>query len=110
MDYTEDLVSIIIPTYKRATMLRRAIASCLEQSYKNIEVLVVSDNEPDDEFTESARETCDSFHDNRIRLIKQQKHINGAVARNEGIKESKGLYISFLDDDDYIDSNKIVSI
>ena len=107
MDYTEDLVSIIIPTYKRATMLRRAIASCLEQSYKNIEVLVVSDNEPDDEFTESARETCDSFHDNRIRLIKQQKHINGAVARNEGIKESKGLYISFLDDDDYIDSNKI---
>ena len=45
------LDSIIIPTYKRATMLQRAICSVLEQTYSNIEVLVVSDNEPDDEFT-----------------------------------------------------------
>lgn len=101
------LVSIIIPTYKRAEMLPRAISSVLEQTYKNIEVLVVSDNEPDDEFTKKARETVESFHDSRLRLITQERHINGAVARNVGINASKGDYISFLDDDDYIDANKI---
>lgn len=101
------LVSIIIPTYKRATMLHRAIASVLEQSYHNIEVLVVSDNEPNDEFTAKARETVESFNDSRIKLITQEKHINGAVARNVGIKASKGEYITFLDDDDFFDKDKI---
>ena len=105
--YTDSLVSIIIPTYKRATMLHRAIGSCLEQTYRNIEVLVVSDNEPDDDFTANARQTVDWFNDSRVRLITQERHINGAVARNVGIKASKGEYISFLDDDDYIDNNKI---
>ncbi len=101
------LVSIIIPTYKRANMLRRAIASCLEQTYTDIEVLVVSDNDPDDEFTAKANETVASFQDNRVRLITQDRHINGAVARNVGIKASRGVYISFLDDDDYLELNKI---
>lgn len=105
---TEDkLVSIIIPTYKRANMLPRAIKSVLEQTYKNIEVLVVSDNEPKDEFTVSAQKTVDSFYDDRLRLIVQEHHVNGAVARNVGIRATKGYYISFLDDDDYIDPSKI---
>lgn len=103
----QQLVSIIIPTYKRAEMLPRAISSVLEQTYQNIEVLVVSDNEPDDEYTAKARETVELFKDRRVRLITQERHINGAVARNVGIKASKGYYISFLDDDDYIDANKI---
>lgn len=101
------LISIIIPTYKRATMLRRAISSALEQTYSNIEILVVSDNEPDDQFTAQARDTVDSFNDPRVRLLTQQKHINGAVARNVGIKVSKGEYISFLDDDDFYEKDKI---
>lgn len=103
----EQLVSIIIPTYKRADMLSRAIRSSLEQTYRNIEVIVVSDNDSDDEFTEKARLTVDSFHDTRVRLITQERHVNGAVARNVGIRASKGTFISFLDDDDYIDKNKI---
>lgn len=103
----QSLVSVIIPTYKRATMLHRAIASTLEQTYRKIEVLVVSDNEPDDEFTAKARETVDSFSDSRVRLITQEKHINGAVARNVGIKSSRGEYISFLDDDDFYEKDKI---
>lgn len=107
MLYGNKLVSIIIPTYKRAIMLHRAIASTLEQTYCNIEVLVVSDNEPNDEFTAKARETVESFNDSRVRLITQEKHINGAVARNVGIKASKGEYISFLDDDDYYEKDKI---
>lgn len=101
------LVSIIIPTYKRATMLHRAIASTLEQTYNHIEVLVVNDNEPDDEFTINARETVDAFKDPRVRLILQEKHINGAVARNVGINASQGDFITFLDDDDYYEKDKI---
>lgn len=101
------LVSIIIPTYKRAMMLQRAISSALDQTYRNIEILVVSDNEPDDEFTAQARMTVESFNDSRVRLITQEKHINGAVARNVGIKESRGEYITFLDDDDYYEKDKI---
>lgn len=88
-------------------MLHRAISSACEQTYYNIEILVVSDNEPDDEFTAKALETVESFRDPRVRLVVQEKHINGAVARNVGIMESKGEYISFLDDDDYIEPNKI---
>ena len=103
----QQLVSVIIPTYKRAKMLPRAISSVLGQTYKNIEVLVVSDNDPNDEYTVKARETIESFKDGRVRLITQERHINGAVARNVGIRASKGYYISFLDDDDYIDANKI---
>lgn len=101
------LVSVIIPTYKRAYMLKRAISSVCEQSYGNLEILVVSDNEPDDEYTEAARQTIEEIGDPRVRLIVQEKHINGAVARNVGIKASKGEYISFLDDDDYYEPNKI---
>lgn len=104
---TNKLVSIVIPTYKRATMLHRAIASSLEQTYQNLEVLVVSDNEPDDKYTAKARETVESFNDSRVKIMIQEKHINGAVARNVGIRASKGEYISFLDDDDYIDPEKI---
>lgn len=88
-------------------MLHRAIASVLEQTYNDIEVLVVSDNEPNDEYTVKACETVNSFCDERVRLITQDRHINGAVARNVGIKASQGVYISFLDDDDYIDKDKI---
>lgn len=105
----QSLVSIIIPTYKRATMLHRAIASVLEQTYHNIEVLVVSDNEPNDEFTAKARETVESFNDSRVKLITQERHINGAVARNVGIKASKGEYITFLDDDDFLIKIKLRS-
>lgn len=101
------LVSIIIPTYKRATTLNRAIASVLGQTYKNIEVLVVSDNEPDDEYTTLARTTVESFNDPRAHLIVQEKHINGAVARNVAIRQAKGEYIAFLDDDDWWELNKI---
>ena len=107
MKYSKDLVSVIMPTYKRSDMLGRAIKSVLNQSHKNLELLVVSDNEPDDEFTNAALETIKGFHDSRVRLIIQKHHTNGAVARNVGIKESKGEFISFLDDDDWWESRKI---
>lgn len=105
--YKEGLVSIVIPTYKRSTMLARAIRSVVNQTYKNIEVLVVDDNEPGDEFSIAVKRLIDKLEYSQVKLVTQPKHINGAVARNAGIRAAKGEYICFLDDDDLYLPNKI---
>lgn len=95
------LVSCVIPSYKRSDTVIRAVKSVLNQTYSNVEVLVVDDNEPGDEYSQALKKALEAFNnDNRVRYISQSKHINGAVARNVGIKEAKGEYIAFLDDDD----------
>lgn len=101
------LVSVIIPTYKRSEKLDRAVRSVLNQTYTNVEVLVVSDNEPDDDYTIQAEKLVQSFQDTRVKLVKQEHHKNGAAARNAGIKASTGEYIAFLDDDDFWDKEKL---
>lgn len=101
------LVSVVIPTYKRSEKLARAIKSVLNQTYTKVEVLVVSDNEPYDNFTKEAAEVVNSFADKRVRLVTQERHINGAAARNAGIKASTGDYVAFLDDDDFWDREKL---
>ena len=103
----KNLVSVIIPTYRRSEKLPRAIKSVLNQTYSNVEVLVVSDNEPDDEYTAEAKRIVDSFNDTRLKLVTQIHHKNGAAARNAGIKASTGNYIAFLDDDDFWDKEKL---
>lgn len=96
-----ELVSVVIPTYKRSDTLLRAVNSVLNQTYENIEVVIVDDNDPNDEFSIQTQQNLrDSLNDKRIRYILQKKHINGAVARNVGIEASNGEYIAFLDDDD----------
>ena len=106
--YEKGLVSVIIPTYKRSEKLNRAIDSVLNQTYKNLEVLLVNDNEPNDEYTEEVKRRIQRYqNDNRFHLIIQDKHINGAVARNVGIKQARGEYIAFLDDDDWWELNKL---
>lgn len=95
------LVSCIIPTYKRCDTLVRAVNSVLNQTYPNVEVLVVNDNESEDEYTVQVKNALLVFKDEpRVRLIMQEKHVNGAMARNVGIKAALGEYIGFLDDDD----------
>lgn len=106
--YTPGLVSVIMPTYKRSEKLPRAIESILEQTYKDIELMVVNDNDPNDEFTQYVKSITKKYNvDPRFRLIIQDKHINGAVARNVAIRQAKGEYIAFLDDDDWWELNKI---
>lgn len=107
MNYIKDLVSVIIPTYRRSDMLVRAIESVLNQTYKNIELIVVNDNIKGDEFSLELYKKIESINDSRLKLIEQDEHINGAAARNVGIREAKGEYISFLDDDDYWKKEKI---
>ena len=106
-DYVYDLVSVIIPTYRRFNKLARSIKSVLDQTYNNLEILVVNDNDPDDEYTVALKAMLNSFKSDKIFLIEQDKHTNGAVARNLGIKIARGEYIAFLDDDDYWYKNKL---
>ena len=106
--YIEGLVSVVMPTYKRSEKLSRAIESVLGQTYYNIELLLVNDNDPLDEYTKELKKRVKKYEkDNRFKLIIQERHINGAVARNVGIKKAKGEYIAFLDDDDWWEKNKI---
>ncbi len=95
-----ELVSCIIPTFKRSDMLTRAIDSVLAQTYRNVEALVVDDNEPGSPESLNVKRIVCTYNDERVKYIGQEKHINGAVARNEGIRQSRGAYIAFLDDDD----------
>jgi glycosyltransferase involved in cell wall biosynthesis len=87
------LVSVIIPTYNRATLITRTIANVFEQSYRNIEVIVIDDGSKDD-----TPAVLRSLGD-RIRII-TQSNAGPAVARNRGAKAARGEIIAFQDSDD----------
>lgn len=94
-------VSCVIPSYRRSDTVTRAIDSVLAQTYPNMEVCVVDDNYPGDAFSRQLRQLLERYrHDARVRCIQQEKHVNGAVARNVGIRAAQGEFIAFLDDDD----------
>lgn len=103
------LVSVIMPTYRREGTLRRAIKSVLDQTYKNLELIVVNDNGDDGWFTPVVRDVVDSFSkiDGRVRLLEPSVHKNGAFARNRGVKASSGELLAFLDDDDWWEPEKL---
>lgn len=102
------LVSIIIPTYKSSNTLKRAVISVLNQTYKNIEVIVVDDNNPDTEHRTKTEAVMKEFEKNsRVKYIKHERNKNGAAARNTGFRHSKGEYICFLDDDDVFLEKKV---
>ena len=102
------LVSVVIPTFNRPVYLNRAIKSVLEQTYKPIEIIVVDDNNPEDiarKETETIMESFTSYPN--IIYIRHNRNKNGSAARNTGLKNAKGKYITFLDDDDEIAPRKI---
>lgn len=101
-------VSVIIPTYKRATMLPRAIKSVLNQTYSNIEVVVVDDNNPKSDWRLKTEKIMDEFKsDSRVVYIKHPENKNGSAARNTGVNSASGEVITYLDDDDWYYSEKI---
>lgn len=101
-------VSVIIPTYKRSEFLTRAIDSVLEQSYKNVEIIVVDDNDPISDFRSQTEDRIKEYIE-RAKVIyhKNITNMGGALARNEGISVASGDYITFLDDDDVYEEMKI---
>ena len=96
-----DKVSVIIPTYKRCDFIDRAINSILNQSYPNIEIVIVDDNGDGTLDRNKMIEIMNKYEsDNRIKYIKNPVNKGGALARNIGIQAATGEFITFLDDDD----------
>lgn len=103
------LVSIILPIYNMEKYLVRAIDSAINQTYSNIEIILVNDGSID-----NSDKICDGYSEqyNRIKVI-HQKNAGVSNARNVGIKMAKGDYIQFMDPDDCYDlsiTEKLVSI
>ena len=96
----QDLVSVIIPSYKGADKLRRAISSISGQTYQNIEIIVVDDNNPDTAERIQTERVIASLHLKNLKYIRHPENMNGSAARNTGIRAAKGKYTAFLDDDD----------
>lgn len=97
------LFSIIIPVYKVEEWLDRCVESVVNQTYKNIEIILIDDGSPD-----KCPQMCDEWvkKDTRIRVIHKE---NGGLsdARNCGVREAQGEYLLFVDSDDYIDKYAI---
>ncbi|WP_160689425.1 glycosyltransferase [Clostridium sp. C2-6-12] len=101
MENTNDLISIIVPVYNVEKYLPQCINSLINQTFKNLEIILVDDGSLD-----TSGEICDEFSkiDNRIIVI--HKENNGlSSARNAGLEIAKGDYIGFVDSDDWLDEN-----
>src|SRR5262249_13181427 len=86
--------SVVIPVYNRADTLSRVLRSVLAQTFQDFEIVVVDDGSKDD-----PKSVCDSFHDPRIRYLRQENR-GGGAARNAGIDAARGRFVAFLDSDD----------
>ncbi len=89
------LISIIITVYNGERFLGEAIVSCLNQTYDNLELIII-----DDGSTDSSLDIINSFDDDRIVLLINESNKGQSYSRNRGIKESSGEYIAIMDADD----------
>lgn len=91
-----ELISVIIPTFKRPDRLDRALLSVLNQTYENFEVLIINDDSNNLEL----EVIINKYKDQRVRLFNNERKKGANGARNTGILNAKGKYLAFLDDDD----------
>jgi glycosyltransferase involved in cell wall biosynthesis len=103
MEITGAKISIIIPVYKVERYLERALNSVINQTYRNLEIILIDDGSPD-----KSGEICDRFARNDQRIsVYNQKNKGVSAARNVGLKLMTGEYFFFLDSDDYIEAYTI---
>ena len=92
------LISVIVPIYNVEKYLDRCVDSIINQTYKNLEIILVDDGSPD-----NCPQMCDDYakKDSRIKVVHKE---NGGLsdARNVGMEVATGEYVSFIDSDDYI--------
>lgn len=101
-----ELVSAIITTYRRdEEVITQAIDSVIGQTYPNIEVIIVSDNDDASEYASKIKEIVSKYEN--IILIEQHESKGACIARNAGLNIAKGEYIAYLDDDDAWEKTKI---
>lgn len=99
----QKLVSIVVPIYKVEKYLDRCLRSIVNQSYQNLEIILVDDGSPD-----RCPEMCEAWaeKDSRIKVVHKQNAGLG-MARNTGIEHASGEYICFFDSDDYVDERLV---
>lgn len=90
-----ELVSVIMPSYNSSKYIRNSINSVLQQTYKDLELIIVDDCSTDDTV-----DVIKSYDDDRIRFFQNKKNSGAAFSRNKALKEAKGKWIAFLDSDD----------
>lgn len=98
------MISIILPVYNTEKYLERCINSIVNQSYNDLEIIII-----DDGSTDGSARICDEWRekDSRIKVIHKQNE-GVSVARNTGLEISKGDFIFFIDSDDYINNNYLL--
>ena len=95
-------ISIIIPVYNVEKYISRCLESCINQSFSDIEILIIDDCGSDNSIAIAKKF---AKKDKRIRILKNEKNLGTFNARIKGIKEAKGIYLLFLDSDDFIDND-----
>lgn len=94
-----DKISIIVPVYNEEKRIKKCIDSLINQTYSNIEILIINDGS-----TDNTLNILNEYDDSRI-IVTTIKNIGRGGARNIGIKKSSGKYLMFVDSDDYVDEN-----
>ena len=99
-----DLISVIIPYYKKKEYIISSINSVLNQTYKNLEIIIIYDdlNKEDLNLLKKIKKK-----DKRIKIYINKKNLGAGRSRNKGIKLSKGIFVAFLDSDDLWNKNKL---
>lgn len=99
----ENKISVIVPVFKVESYLSRCIESILNQTYKNLEVILVNDGSPDD-----SGKICDAYAtmDDRVKVIHKDNE-GSSCARNAGLDIATGDFISFVDSDDHINESML---
>ena len=95
---SENLISIVVPIYNVEKYLKRCIDSLVNQTYENLEIILINDGS-----TDNSEEIIKSYNDSRIKYFKNKNQGIG-ITRNFGIEKATGKYIMFIDSDDYIDT------
>jgi len=95
-------VSIVLPTYNGAKYIRKSVDSCLNQTYKNIELIIV-----DDASIDETRDIIKSYKDNRIKYIKNEENLGLSKSLNKGFSQSSGEYLTWTSDDNFYSEEAI---
>jgi glycosyltransferase involved in cell wall biosynthesis len=95
------MISVIVNVYNGEKYIKKCLDSIINQTYKNLEILIINDGSTDDTL-----KICQSYEDKRIKII-NQKNIGISLSRNVGIDNATGEYLFFVDSDDYIEQDTI---
>lgn len=98
----KDLITVIIPTYNRNKTIKKCIDSIINQTYRELEIIIVDDCSDD-----NTKEIVSKIKDKRVKYYCLKKNSGACKARNFGISKSKGMYIAFQDSDDIWKNDKI---